>query len=192
MSNHSLSNPTEWIERYGDYLYRYALLQLQDTQNAEDLVQETLLAALKARKTFAGQSTEKTWLTGILRHKLIDFIRKKYREQAHLQFPESTDETAVNYFFDSQDHWDPKPISWANPRAALEEKEFWTVLSQCLETMPERAAQALTAKMIDNTPYEDLCKILNITTTHLGVLLHRARLQMRQCLEQKWFGKDAG
>lgn len=189
MQQNQLSNPQEWIEQYGDYLYRYALMQLRDQQHAEDIVQETLLAALQAQDKFSGKSTEKTWLTGILRHKILDFLRKKYRDQAHLQMPEQTDTLAVDFYFDTQDHWEPKPKSWANPRASLEEKDFWQQFSKCVDKLPDRVSQAFNARMIDEIPYEDLCKILNISSTHLGVMLHRARLQMRQCLEQNWFRK---
>lgn len=189
MPQKQLSNPQEWVDQYGDYLYRYAYMQLRDQQWAEDIVQETLLAALQAQNKFSGKSTEKTWLTGILRHKIFDYLRKKYREQAHLQMPEQTDTVAVDFYFDNHDHWEPKPKSWANPRASLEEKDFWHQFSKCAEKLPDRVSQAFNARLIDETPYEELCKILNISSTHLGVMLHRARLQMRQCLEQNWFQK---
>jgi RNA polymerase sigma-70 factor (ECF subfamily) len=189
MSNHTLSNPQEWVEQYGDYLYHYAFMKLRDEQQAEDTVQETLLAAIKACEKFSGKSTEKTWLTGILRHKIFDQLRKKYREQAHLQIPEQTDTVAVDFFFDNHDHWEPKPKSWANPRASLEEKEFWRIFAKCIDKLPEKVSQAFNARMVDEIPYEDLCNILHISSTHLGVMLHRARLQMRQCLEQNWFRK---
>lgn len=189
MSNHMLSDPQDWVELYGDYLYRYAYMQLRDEQQAEDIVQETMLAALKARSKFSGKSTEKTWLTGILRHKILDFLRKKYRDQEHLQMPEQTDTVAIDFFFDNHGHWEPKPKSWANPRASLEEKGFWQTFAKCADKLPDRVSQAFHARLVDEIPYEELCKILNVTSTHLGVILHRARLQMRQCLEQNWFQK---
>jgi RNA polymerase sigma-70 factor (ECF subfamily) len=175
-------DPELWLERHGDALYRYARLRVRDTALAEDLVQETLLAALKARERFAGRAAERTWLIAILKNKLVDQLRKQAREQPH----EDPDELIEAQFL-ADGHWRSPPADWANPTAAFENREFWRVLAECLEALPERQARAFALCEFDDVEGGEASKILGVTPTNLWVLLHRARLRLRRCLEMNWF-----
>jgi RNA polymerase sigma-70 factor (ECF subfamily) len=180
------SNPEEWVERYGNYLYRYALGQLRNKDEAENLVQETFLAALNARKRFAGRSTERTWLVGILKHKIIDHIRHAYRERPVTDIQENED--TVNSFFDAVGHPKEVPSPWLpNPDELLENKEFWEILRNCLKKLPRMNQDAFLLREIEEMPSPLVCKILNITPSNLWVIMHRSRTQLRACLEANWF-----
>jgi RNA polymerase sigma-70 factor (ECF subfamily) len=156
---------------------------------AEDLVQETFLSALGALKDFQWRSSEKTWLTGILKHKVVDHFRKTAREQPVEDVesdPESTDA-----FFDPKGNWQIKPAKWTvNPQRLLEQREFIDVLSSCISKLTERLAHAFVLREINGESVEEICKILNISATNCWVVLHRARMKLRQCLEVDWFEHD--
>lgn len=183
-------SPQNWVEDYGDVLFRYALRILKNPDQAEDAVQEAFIAAIRAKDSFQGRSSVQTWLVGILRNKIHDALRKKYREQEILSPSSDLENTyPLNQWFDFFHHWKTPPSSWENPSASLNEKEFWLTLNQCIEKLPEPMADAFSLRVFDDTKSEDICKMLNISTTHLGVLIHRARLRLRRCLEIHWFDK---
>jgi RNA polymerase sigma-70 factor (TIGR02943 family) len=182
----ALSDPETWVEQYGDYLYRYALSRIQDPSTAEDLVQETLLAALHARKNFKGRSSERTWLTSILKNKIVDHFRKIKREQVVDEIESYND--SMNEFFDEKGGWKAGPAKWIiNPNELLERKEFWKVLSRCLSELSTLMARAFMLREMDGLSTEEICKVLNISSTNCWGLLHRARMNLRRCLEIKWF-----
>lgn len=184
-----LSDPNTWLDQHGDALFRYALLRVRNTTLAEDLVQETLLAALKARARYAGEASERTWLTGILNHKIIDHFRQTHREQP---FADSLpdDEDISNNLFNERGHWAHPPSAWANPDQAFEQQKFWEALAECVARLPPRLAELFTLREINGMETEEICKVLNISTTNNAwVMLSRARMQLRQCLEIKWFGR---
>jgi RNA polymerase sigma-70 factor (ECF subfamily) len=186
------SSPEHWLDEHGDALFRYAHLRTRDRSVAEDLVQETLLAALRARANFAGKSAERTWLIGILKHKLADYWRKHAREVPLETVPggEDPDDLLQRLFDESnRDHWRVEPSTWANPHAALEDQQFWHVLMDCLASLPPAQAQAFSLCEIDGLEGTEACKVLDIAPTNLWVMLHRARLRLRQCLEMNWFGR---
>lgn len=181
-------SPDLWVEQFGDALFRYAMLHLRDPHLAEDLVQETFISAWKARTSYAGQSKPQTWLMGILRHKIFDHMRKQYREQLILESSLKTDEESFNQsFFDRLDHWKQPPASWNNPQAALQEKEFQHVLHTCISNLPNYMADAFILRVMDGLSTEEVCNILNISSTNLAVILHRARIRLQQCLQNNWF-----
>lgn len=181
--------PETWVAHYGDYLYGYALARVQNPSAAEDLVQETLLAALKAFENFKGRSALKTWLTGILKHKIIDHLRRKYREEP-LQ-DKDADQVQVQEMFDKKGNWLLKPPRWrADPQQLFEQKEFMKTLFACLADIPERAAKAFVMREIDGLDTQEICKVLDISATNSWVILHRARLLLRHCLEVNWFSAD--
>lgn len=185
-----LSDPNDWIDRYGGYLFKYALLRLQDPELAEDLIQEALLAALQARQTFTGRSSEKTWLVGILKHKIIDHIRRVSRRRTVGEVELSPAE--LERSFDPLGHWAEGmgPIEWGKkPDLLFEQKEFWGVLEQCLSQLSPRQARAFTLREMDGLSSQEICKVLNVSATNLWVMLHRARKQLRNCLDLKWFGQ---
>ena len=178
-------NPLAWVDRHGDALYRYAFLMLRNQAEAEDAVQETLLAALQAASSFRAEASERTWLIGILRHKAIDQIRKLHREAP---LGEIEPDEAVDGLFDRSGFWKKKPAHWASdPSSLAESGEFWNVFEDCLKSLPERAARAFSLRVLDGSDSEDVCKVLNITANNMCVLLHRARTRLRECLEANWF-----
>ncbi|MFY9271070.1 MAG: sigma-70 family RNA polymerase sigma factor [Candidatus Manganitrophaceae bacterium] len=185
------SNPETWVESYGDILYRFALLRLRDPKLAEDAVQETLLSALQSHDRFLGQSSEQSWLIGILKHKIIDHFRKTGRESPMEEIAPFGEESEG--VFDENGHWrrdETGPAEWnADPETLLERKEFWVTLDRCLEKLPARMANVFTLREIDGIESGAVCTALNISPSNLWVLMHRARMQLRQCLETHFFGK---
>ena len=173
------------------YLLRVAQLQLRDRDQAEDVVQETLLAALEAQEKFAGKSSVKTWLTGILKHKIIDAIRKKAREPALSTLSEEADIDDLDAFFNEndRDHWETKPSEWRNPERDLDQKQFMAMMDFCLERLPPNTARVFMLREVMELESEEICKECRITTTNLWVILYRARMLLRKCLEQNWFAR---
>lgn len=183
---------TVWVNQHGDYLYAFAYSRVRDEAAAEDLVQDALLAALQARGSFSGKSSERTWLTGILKHKIIDHFRKYSRETELTA--EEADMSSYDYLFreegDWKGHWtaEARPIQWAdNPEQALEHAEFRGVLTHCLGELPERVANAFTLREMDGLEPREICEVLMISMSNYWVMLHRARLHLRRCLDFNWF-----
>lgn len=189
MAEYHLTDPVQWVEKYGDSLYRFAFLRLRDKEQAEDMVQETFMAALRARENFAGTSTEKTWLIGILKHKLVDHFRKTYRESPLPGSIENTTDHWLNEQFDKFQHWRPAPHAWKNPYESLEDKDFWRVLFECIDSIPSHMTTPFLMRVLDDMAYEEVCEVMNVTKSNLGVILHRVRLRVRRCLEDHWFRK---
>lgn len=186
-ARHPLSDPETWLDAHGDALYRFALQRVREPALAEDLVQDTLLAALRARAGFAAQASERTWLIAILKNKIIDHYRRAGRESP---LPEHLDpDEAVDALFrDEPDgHWAEPPSSWPRPDTALEQAEFWRVFQECLDALPARQSQAFVLSEIDGLTTAELCKLFGASTSNMWVLLHRARLRLRGCLESRWF-----
>jgi RNA polymerase sigma-70 factor (ECF subfamily) len=181
------SDPATWLDTHGDSLYRFALQRVRDPATAEDLVQETLLAAWHARDKFAGKSAERTWLIAILKNKLIDHLRRSRRE-APLPDADLGDEVVDTMFAEHDGHWARTPAAWSKPDDALEQAEFWKILQACLEALPARHAQAFNLSEIDGLSTDQLCKVLEVQPSNVWVMLHRARLRLRECLELRWFG----
>jgi RNA polymerase sigma-70 factor (TIGR02943 family) len=183
-----------WVDLHGDYLYKYAIFRLRDGSAAEDCVQETFLAALKAYRGFEARGSERTWLVGILKHKVTDHFRRVTRE-APIGETEG-EEFEHNEFFTRTDEWNNHwsnayaPSAWhATPAELIERSDFWKVLNDCLSPLPERTASAFTLREVDGLTSEQICEALNITVNNLWVMLHRARLHLRNCLEINWFTK---
>ena len=178
------------LEVHREYLLRYAQLQLRDPSAAEDSVQETLLAALQSGAAFSGRSSVKTWLTGILKHKIVDHLRRQSREQP-LERPEDEGTDAAHDVADTvfaeDGHWHEFPAHWEAPDRSCENAQFWTVFERCVEAMPARAARVFVMREMLELSTEEICKELGITATNCWVMLHRARLLLRECLETKWF-----
>ncbi|HZS46159.1 MAG TPA: sigma-70 family RNA polymerase sigma factor [Blastocatellia bacterium] len=194
--NKSPSDPSSWVDLHGDYLYGYALLRLRDQSAAEDAVQETLLAAIQNRSKFEGRASERTWLTGILKHKIIDQFRRAGKEST-VDDIEGAEFEHSDFFRDTgewKNHWKPEkaPVEWrATPAELVEQEEFWNIFVRCLSPLPKRIASAFTLREIDEMPSEEICKVLGISATNLWVMLHRARLHLRNCLQINWFRRAA-
>lgn len=178
-------DPTQWVDRYGDYLYAFAVARLVDRNAAEDVVQETFVSALHSMKKFRGQSSEKTWLTSILKHKIFDHFRKKGKEEKdHFE----TVGDNIRQLFDEKGHWRDGPARWKiSPEKLFEQKEFLRILYACLEELSRRVAKAFVLREMDGLSTEEICKVLNISATNCWVMLYRARTLLRQCLEVNWF-----
>jgi RNA polymerase sigma-70 factor (TIGR02943 family) len=182
-------NPADWVKQYADYLLNYAYLRVRNRELAEDLMQETFISALKSQHTYNGTASEKTWLTAILKYKIIDHYRSKLSKQSKLT--DSIDQDANNDFFNSGDtfHWfeSRKPKDWNTADKILESREFDTALSRCLEKMPERLSAVFSLKYIAGETTESVCKEFGITSSNYWIIIHRAKLQLRECLEKNWF-----
>ncbi|MEP6703061.1 MAG: sigma-70 family RNA polymerase sigma factor [Betaproteobacteria bacterium] len=181
------------INAHRGYLLRVAQLQLRDRDQAEDVVQETLLAALEAHAKFAGKSSVKTWLTGILKHKIIDVIRKKSREPSVSTLTQEADIDDLDIFFNEQDkdHWETKPAEWRNPERDLEQRQFMEMMDFCLEKLPPNTARVFMLREVMELESDEICQECRITATNLWVILYRARMLLRKCLEQNWFAAGA-
>ena len=179
-----------WVDRHGDCLYRYALLRLRAPDLAADAVQETFLEALRARESFAARSSERTWLIGILRHKILDHFRRSGREQAALgALPHGA---AVESGFDRRGHWKVAPEAWAGePSRKLETQEFWDQFGRCLSRLPRGLADAFFLREVDGLGADEVQELLGISPANLWARLHRARTLLRDCLEIGWFGRRA-
>jgi RNA polymerase sigma-70 factor (ECF subfamily) len=192
--NSQIENPENWVDQYGDFLYRFTLSRIKDPSLAEDLVQETFLAALKAKKKFQGRSTTRTWLIAILKHKIVDHIRKQVREQTSDKLESMSNATVndpVDSSFNDEGDWRIRPSKWTiDPMKLYDQKEFLDVLYHCLGELPERQAEAFMMREIDGFSTEEICKVLNISATNSWVMLYRARMWLRRCLENNWLNTE--
>ena len=183
------------IESHRPYLLRYALSQLRDGQLAEEAVQEALLAALESSATFGGKSTLRTWLTSILRFKVIDMQRRAGAERQLFDAAQvdavAEDEGWLDDLFDETGHWRVAPQAWSDPESALEQRRFWEVFEGCLGRLPEAAGRIFFKREILGEETDAICKDEHITASNCWVILHRARLGLRACLEKNWFGTGA-
>jgi RNA polymerase sigma-70 factor (TIGR02943 family) len=189
-------NPNEWVSHYGDYLFSLALLKTRNKETAEDLVQETFLSAIRSIKSFRGDSSEKTWLVSILNNKIIDHYRKKDILKNSNDYLIETEADFDGNFFGktsvSAAHWknDTLPQQWiAEADNKINNAEFKRVLEYCLSKLPAKLLPVFTAKYIDEDNSEKICKDLAISSSNFWVMIHRARLLMRSCLEINWIGK---
>jgi RNA polymerase sigma-70 factor (ECF subfamily) len=183
------------IESHRGYLMRYALAQLRDKQLAEEAVQEALLAALESIGSFDGRSSLRTWLTSILRFKVIDLQRRAVKERAQVDIDEqsvaSEDDAWMDDFFDETGHWRVAPQAWSNPESALEQRRFWEAFERCLAGLSATAGRVFFRREVMGEETEAICSEEGITASNCWVILHRARVSLRACLEQSWFGKGA-
>ena len=187
-------DPSIWVDAHGDFLFSFALARVRDRWAAEDLVQDTLLAAMQARQNFAAQSSERTWLCGILKHKIVDHYRRAGREVELTE--EEADLSSYDYLFRDEGvwkgHWtnEARPAVWReNPEEALEHTEFRGILTHCLGELPERIANAFTLRELDGLEAPEICELLGVSAGNFWVMMHRARLHLRRCIDFNWFRK---
>ncbi len=189
----NILNPEKWVDNYADYLYTFAISRINDEDEARDLVQDTFLSALKARNGFKGEASEKTWLVSILKRKVIDLYRKNaVRKEQSFEESEQYKVAYEHYFRDDNGshpgHWAGKnnPQEWDEQKTKIEQSEFRKIAALCLSKLPKIWASVFTLKHIDDEPTETICKELEISTSNYWVIMHRAKLQMRECLEKNW------
>ncbi|MBF9141877.1 sigma-70 family RNA polymerase sigma factor [Hymenobacter properus] len=189
----SVPNPAQWLDRYGDELFRFALSRVSDTTVAEELVQETFLSALDGLATFRAEASERTWLFVILRRKIIDHYRRQARStRVGLEEVEAGGPTEADFFNPENGHWTnaQAPVSWLNADAALEQQELHEVLARCQARLPAQQSAVFAMRFVEELSAEEICQELGLTASNYWVLVHRAKLQLRRCLEKHGLGKN--
>jgi len=173
-----------WVSKYADMLYAYTVVRVNDTNVAEDIVQETFLGAWKGRETYNGDASEKNWLFTICKNKIIDYFRKKGNNL--VSYGELDTNSGV---FDDQDHWtnESAPKNWkTNDMQPVERKEFYSILEMCKQKLQQLQQQVFVMKYMEDIDSDEICKVLNITPSNYWVLIHRAKIQLRKCMEFNW------
>ena len=182
--NNSLS-PDKWVDSYADYLFNYAVARVNNEAIAKDLVQETFFAGLKSAKNFEGKSTERTWLVSILKRKVIDHYRKINSKKGQA-------EVKMNFYDEGENEgsWieERVPQTWKNEAEEnIENEELKNQIDKCIDSLPEKYAMVFRMKTIQEFETDEICKELDITPSNLWVIIHRARTQLRNCMEKNWF-----
>jgi RNA polymerase sigma-70 factor (TIGR02943 family) len=177
-------------------MVKFASLQLGDPHLAEDAVQEALIAAFKNTAAYAGKASLKTWVFAILKNKITDILRSRQRQRlvSILQPAGDADEEAdLSELFNSRGMWeaDERPATWGNPTETLQDKQFWTVFELCLDGLPGQQARVFMMREYVGLETPEICSEVGITASNLNVMLHRARLRLRECLEDRWFAQGA-
>ena len=181
-------NPHQWVAAHADYLYGFAITRINDEELARDLVQDTFLAALQKTTGFQGKSSERTWLTAILKNKIIDVYRKKSSGRQNITEKDAEEEQA-DFFNDDDGHWTksagPKEFG-IEDTDKLVSKEFEAIMKRCLQKLPALWMSVFTMKHIDEEPTETICTELKVTQANFWVIIHRAKLNLRACLQRNW------
>ncbi|MBU1223074.1 MAG: sigma-70 family RNA polymerase sigma factor [Gammaproteobacteria bacterium] len=183
--------PEQWLEKHGSALYRFALARLRDPHKAEEVVQDTLVAALQSHARFAGGSSVRTWLTGILKHKIMDQFRHEARTSP-LEAPErlsSENQDVDDELFDANGSWRENVSDWGNPEDALERSQLRAILQHCLSALPERLSRLFMLSEVMEESTETICQEMDVSPTNVWTMLYRARMGLRQCLEQNGAGR---
>jgi RNA polymerase sigma-70 factor (ECF subfamily) len=181
-----MDKPEQWLDEHGDALFAFALARINERSAAEDLVQETLLAAFETLDDFRGGASTRTWLISILKNKLIDRIRKLRRE-APLD-PDIVDDAEWQAKFDDTGHWVVAPTGWRDPSTVVENDALGDALMRCIARLPEQLRTLIVLRDIDGVDSRELIEILNISSTNnLWVMLSRGREKLRDCMDKTWF-----
>jgi RNA polymerase sigma-70 factor (ECF subfamily) len=187
-------SPERWVDEFGDYLFNFALARVRSWSRAEDLVQETFLAALRGRDAFVGRGSRKSWLVGILRNKILDYFRTANRESSFTDLGFYAEEESESFVANGlrKGSWlhELAPVDWsARAGESLDQEEFWKSFRSCTEKLPVNVARVFVLREVDETDSQEICSTLKISEGNLWVMLHRARLALRRCLETNWFRK---
>ena len=187
------SDPVDWVDSFGDYLYNYALFRTNDKSVSEDLVQDTFLSALKNLDSFNKKSSLKTWLTSILKNKIIDYYRKFLKKETSAKDVELYNETEEIFYVTGhwKDYWDidKDPLIWdSTPEKIVENKQFWEIFQSCLNDLPDQFRAVFVLREMEDENTSVICKELSLSSSNIWVILHRSRKQLRRCLEINWFG----
>lgn len=181
-------NPQQWVAAHADYLYAYAITRINDDELAKDLVQETFLAALEKVSNFEGKSSERTWLTAILKNKITDVYRKKSSGLKNITVKDA--EKEQDDFFDQETgHWidDHGPVAFGiEDKDHLVNKEFEQILKSCMQKLPTLWMAVFTMKHIEDETTDTICAELKVTASNFWVIIHRAKLNLRACLQKNW------
>jgi len=181
--------PHLWVDRYGDYLFRYANSRLRDANAAEEVVQETFLNGVKYQGQYSGKGAEQAWLLGILKRKIIDYVRKRNKQNQATPYEDDHDPT--NQLFDEKGNWKLAAIPWSKrPDENMESAELWRVVRDCMAHLPSNQADVFMLSVMEDMDSEEICQELSITPSNLWVRMHRARLGLAKCVGAKWFNSD--
>lgn len=176
-------------------MLRFAQLQLRNAETAEDLVQESIEAALRKSSSFAGQATLKTWVFAILRNRIIDHLRQAARTVAMSSLVSDDDDwqESLETLFNERGAWHdgPRPVAWPNPEESMQTRQFWTVFERCLDHLPANIGRVFMMREFLGFESDEICAQLGITTSNCHVILHRARLKLRSCMDTGW-GRPEG
>ncbi|MDP3127340.1 MAG: sigma-70 family RNA polymerase sigma factor [Sediminibacterium sp.] len=185
MNSYTL-NPNQWLEKYGEMMYQYILPRVGDSELAQDLVQDTFFSGLKGLAGYKGMATEKNWLFSILKNKIIDHYRKKSTQQDIMSMPDLR--TLKDEWFNEDGHWaeDKLPQNWHVSDSQTERKEIQKIIKWCTDHLKTVQRHVFTLKYLEDIDSSEICKVLNITSSNYWILIHRARLQMRECVEKHW------
>ena len=189
----SIPVPAQWPDRYGDELYRFALSRISNADAAEELVQDTFLSALNGLASFRAEASERTWLFVILRRKIIDHYRRQARTN-HVSLDELSEAgpTEAEFFNPDNGHWagHQAPVSWLNADAALEQQELHDILQRCQQRLTPQQGAVFALRFVEELSAEEICQELGLTAANYWVIVHRAKLQLRRCLEKHGLGKN--
>ena len=180
------SRLSQWVESYASELYSWAFHKVSDSEQAKDLVQDTFLAAAEKIDGFKGDSSPKTWLFSILNHKIIDYYRRKINQ------PVSIDNQSLSTFFDEDGSWrsDKRPKDWhEEDKNLLDDNDFQEILNKCLDDLPENWNICVRLKYLSEKSGEEICQELDIAPTNFWQIIHRSKVQLRECVENNWFKK---
>jgi len=189
-----MTSPTlhQQLETMRPALLRFALLQLRNPELAEDAVQDALVAVLEKPDQFAGASSLRTYVIGILKFKIIDGLRVAGRTVQIETEPDQSEDDVIDHLFKANGHTVEAPRAWGNPDAILEQRDFFRVLEVCLEKLPAQNARVFMMREWLELETEEICKELKLSSSNLWVILYRARLRLRECLDINWFAQSAG
>ena len=177
---------TLWVNDYTDELYLWAVNKVSDVETAKDLVQETFLAAAKKIDSFEGKSSPKTWLFAILKRKIVDFYRQKIKQ------PLNSENSIITKMFDADGNWEEtkSPQHWdENELDLLDDSNFMQVLKMCMDLLPDKWSTSVRLKYLLEKSGKEICQELGINPTNYWQMIHRAKLQLRECIEENWFKK---
>ncbi|RBQ09021.1 sigma-70 family RNA polymerase sigma factor [Pedobacter miscanthi] len=184
-----LTDPHQWVSKYADYLYTYAVSRLNDEEIAKDLVQETFLAALERMDKFEGNSSEKTWLTAILKYKVIDVYRKRSKSFGEEIKPANDVDGEEEFFYPEAGNWKvehwPQEMGIEEPDALIS-REFTEILQKCMKKLPGLWLAIFTMKHMDEEETAVICKELRVTASNFWVIIHRTKVNLRSCLQKNW------
>jgi len=169
------------LRQFRPWLVKQATWRLGDPLSAEDVVQEVLVAAWNGREGLQGDIT-RGWLAGILRHKVSDHWRRAGRFSEADPCPGGCEEDP----YDARGHWAEAPASWGNPEEALMSEGFWKVLELCSRIMPPAQYRAFVLREVEERCVAEICQEMEITEANCHVLLHRARMRLRGCVDDNW------
>jgi RNA polymerase sigma-70 factor (ECF subfamily) len=189
MEPENLLDPELWVDEYGDYLYRYAYSRLRDSSAAEEVVQDTFVAGVRYQQQFAGRSSERGWLIGILKRKIVDYVRSRARFARNGSFEDQHDPTAQ--LFDENGRWKKGLLPDMSPDRPLQAEELREIVRDCLSHLPKGQADVFVLSVMEGIESDEICRELGITPSNLWVRLHRARLGLAKCVGTKWFQDEA-